>query len=125
VAELDQALKDFRAAKYSAAEGNYAVACIAAQQAAGKALIALLESMGRRAQGETLGDLLRGMGDKYDVSQLARAAAELDSYYRGYREGLEGFEPDEVSAARAVARAEQIIVWAREQLSRSARTPPR
>jgi HEPN domain-containing protein len=109
---LDDALREFRAARRSAAEGKYAVACMAARLSAADALEALLSARGREARGATLSDLLRETGDLYDVSQIARAAAELDSC-SDYREDL---GPSEFAAARALARAEQVILWVRERL---------
>ena len=105
---IELALRDFEAARRSLAEGRFALACLAAQQAALDALGALLEESGISAEGRTLEEVLKALGDKYDVSPIARAALELDSYSA---EWAEDSPSNRVAAARALAKAEQLIVW--------------
>ena len=116
---MDLAMKDFRAARRSAAEGRYALACMAAQQAAMEALVALVEASGRSANGRTLVDVLEELRGEYDVSSMIRAASELDSYYGGGGEESDGYVLNEIAAARALTRAEQLIVWANDHLPRT------
>jgi HEPN domain-containing protein len=116
---MDLAMKDFRAARRSAAEGRYALACMAAQQAAMEALVALAEASGRSAGGRTLVEVLEELGGEYDVSSMIRAASELDSYYEGGGDESDGYVLNEIAAARALTRAEQLIVWANDHISRT------
>ncbi|MGC8555666.1 MAG: HEPN domain-containing protein [Conexivisphaera sp.] len=114
--DLERALRDFRAARSSAADGDYAMACVAAQQAASEALEELIRAVGGTGGRGTLGELLEALGGRFDTSPLRRAAADLDRCYGLHRED-DGQGSGAMDAARALARAEQIMLWVRERLA--------
>ncbi len=120
---LAQAKRDLKAARDSAAAGNFEWACFQAQQAAEKAIKALLHGLGRGAWGHSLVELLSGLSGVYeDVGTLMTGARELDRHYipsrypNAFESGYPGMYYDEETARRAIGHAEAILRWAEEKL---------
>jgi len=118
-----QALRDLKAARDSAEDGNYEWSCFQAQQAAEKALKALLHAYGRSAWGHSLVELLDYLKDTVTISEdLYVAARELDRHYipsrypNAFESGYPGMYYDAQTADRAIRCAEVILGWVRERL---------
>ncbi len=121
---LAQAHRDIKAAQDSLANGNYEWAAFQAQQAAEKALKALLRYHNFAMTGHTLVYLLRQARDFVDVPEgMMTLARELDRHYiqprypNGFAAGYPGEYYDEATAARCVDYGEQIIRFAEQNIS--------
>ena len=109
---------------YSRDGGRHHLACFLAQQAAEKALKALLYASGAEAVwGHSTADLAaRAMEVHEDLAPLRPRAALLDKYYipTRYPNGLPGGIPaeafDEVESARALELAGEVVDFARSHL---------
>jgi len=120
-----QALRDIKASGDSLKDGNYEWSCFQAQQAAERALKALLYAHGRSAWGHSLVELLNYLRDveeiKEDFYVLAR---ELDRHYipsrhpNAFESGYPGMYYDEPTATRALEAAKAIINWVKSCLRR-------
>ena len=123
---LRQAESDLAFAVLGAREGFPAQACFTSQQAAEKALKAVLYLRGERfVPGHSLVDLLdRAGAGTESLRPLRDSARQLDQYYipTRYPNGLPGGIPAEVftgaQAGDAVERARAFIEAARALLSR-------
>ncbi len=112
-----QAQADFQHAQYAYQGGHYEWACFAAQQAAEKALKAVLEKHGRRTTGHVVARLLKAVWDMgADVpAPLWDKARILDKFYipTRYPNGLVEGAPTEFytqeEAQHALDCAEQIL----------------
>jgi len=118
-----QALRDFKAARDSAVDGNYEWSCFQAQQAAEKALKALLYAYGRSAWGHSIVELLDYLKEAVEVGEeLYVAARELDRhsipsrYPNAFESGYPGIYYDVQTASRAIECARVILEWARRKL---------
>ncbi len=79
---MDQAWGDLEHARSDLASGFYDWACFSAQQAAEKAVKAVLQRLGLEAWGHSVADLLAELGSHHAVpSGLQEAALELDKAY--------------------------------------------
>ena len=79
---LDEAQGDLEHARCDLQGGFYNWACFSSQQAAEKAIKAVLQRMGAEAWGHSVADLLREVAKKHDVSaELLDEALELDKAY--------------------------------------------
>ncbi len=79
---MDQAWGDLEHARSDLASGFYDWACFSAQQAAEKAVKAVLHRLGLEAWGHSVADLLAELGNRYAVPfGLQEAALELDKAY--------------------------------------------
>ena len=121
---MAQAKRDLKAAKDSLEDGNHEWACFQAQQAAEKALKALLLGLGHGAWGHSLVELLGELSGIYeDASGLLVKARELDRHYiparypNAFESGYPGMYYDEETARRAIMCAEEILRWAGEKLA--------
>ena len=122
---LRQAESDLAFAELGAREGFPAQACFTSQQAAEKALKAVLYLAGARfVPGHSLVELLeRARVDAESLLELRDSARQLDQYYipTRYPNGLPGGVPAEVfsdeQAEDAVNRARAFIAAARILLS--------
>ena len=122
---LRQAGSDLAFAELGAREGFPAQACFTSQQAAEKALKAILYLSGARfVPGHSLVELLaRAAAGTDSLLHLRDSACQLDQYYipARYPNGLPGGIPAEVftdaQAEDAVVRARAFIVAARTLLS--------
>ncbi len=113
-----QALRDYKAAQDSLRNENYEWSCFQAQQAAEKALKALLYAHGRSAWGHSLVELLNYLKDVEDVREDYYVdARELDRHYIPSRypnsseSGYPGMYYDEPTACRALEACKRIIDW--------------
>ncbi len=120
-----QALRDIKAARDSLRAGNYEWACFQAQQAAEKAVKALLYALGVHAWGHSIVELLDYAGKYVEVGEeLFTYARELDRHYipsrypNAFESGYPGMYYDEATASRALDAAQAILEWARRHLKR-------
>ena len=120
-----QALRDVKAAEDSHRACNYEWACFQAQQAAEKAVKALLYGHGRGAWGHSVVELLGYAKEVEQVSEeLQTAARELDRHYipsrypNAFDSGYPGMYYDEATAKRALESADKIINWVKTQLEK-------
>jgi len=118
-----QALGDLKAARDSAKDNNYEWCCFQSQQAAEKAIKALLHAHGRSAWGHSLVELLDHLKDAVVVGEeLYTIARELDRHYipsrcpNAFESGYPGMYYDAPTAERAIRGAEVVIEWVRKHL---------
>jgi len=119
-----QALADMRHAELSLREGHYEWACFASQQAAEKALKALLERIGARPFGHVLTRLLKAVEDSgievppdlYDLTKTLDKLYITPRYPNGLVEGapVEFFTREE--AERALSFAREILRFCESHL---------
>ena len=115
---LAQARRDLKAARDSLEDGNYEWSCFQAQQAAEKAVKALLYAYGRSSWSHSVVELL-GVARELGVlrEDLLVYARELDRHYipsrypNAFASGYPGMYYDEVAARRALEAAEEIVKW--------------
>lgn len=118
-----QALRDIKAARDSMAAGNYEWACFQAQQAAEKAVKALLYAHGVSPWGHSIVELLDELSRREEVPERIYVdARELDRHYipsrypNAFESGYPGMYYDRPTAERAVRAAEEILSWVRARL---------
>lgn len=118
-----QALRDLRASVSSLESGYYEWSCFQAQQAAEKAVKALLYAYGRSAWGHSVVELLDYLGNAIEVpEELYVYARELDRHYipsrypNAFESGYPGMYYDKVVAERTINSAETLISWVRARL---------
>jgi len=78
---LNQAYRDMRQAEASLKEELYEWACFAAQQAADKAVKALIQRLGGEAWGHSVAALMDALPENVRPSDLREKALELDQAY--------------------------------------------
>jgi HEPN domain-containing protein len=78
---LGQAYRDLRQAEASIREGLYEWACFAAQQAAEKAVKALIQRLGGEAWGHSVAALMDELPENVKRPDLRERALELDHAY--------------------------------------------
>jgi HEPN domain-containing protein len=111
---LAQAKRDLENARYEMRGAFFEWACFSAQQAAEKAVKAVIQQRGGEAWGHSVAQLLKSLGIDAAADVLAAAIA-LDKYYvparypNGWGEGAPKDFFLEKDAADAIARAETII----------------
>lgn len=125
-----QSLRDLKAARDSLKNGNYEWACFQAQQAAEKAVKALLYGRGVSAWGHSIVELLTHLEDLEKIGEeLYINSRELDRHYipsrypNAFESGYPGMYYDRPTAERAVNAAERIIEWVRLRLKNLGITP--
>lgn len=124
---LRQAERDLSHAKKDLEDGFYEWACFSAQQAAEKALKGLYQSLNRLAWGHSVRALLEGLEDAFEVESFLEGAKVLDKYYipARYPNGFDIGAPmdyfTEKEAKEAVAYADQIIGFCKDNLPRRRR----
>lgn len=118
-----QAMRDLKAAIDSLNAGNYEWSCFQAQQAAEKAVKALLYAHGRSPWGHSVVELLEEVKDLEVVGEdLFVHARELDRHYipsrypNAFESGYPAMYYDRVTAERAINASNTIIRWVRERL---------
>ena len=118
-----QALRDLKAAKDSLEDSNYEWSCFQAQQAAEKALKALLYAYGRSSRAHSIVELLAIAREIGVFSEdLLVYARELDRHYipsrypNAFVSGYPGMYYDEATAKRALEAAEKIMEWVKTWL---------
>lgn len=113
---FSQAERDLRAARAQLEAGFPEWAFFISQQAAEKALKAVLQSWGAESWGHSVTQLLRAVAERAPVTdELRDAARTVDRYYiparypNGYAEGKPGDYIVAEDATNAAAGAEKII----------------
>jgi HEPN domain-containing protein len=124
---LRQAQRDLQHAHRSAGMGDHEWACFAAQQAAEKALKAVLQDRGGEARGHSARALLRllppGIGADSDRAALEPDALELDRHYVPARypnsmpEGAPFEFYDDHQSRSALAAADRIVRFCERHLA--------
>lgn len=122
---LRQAESDLRHAEHSRDDGDYDWAAFASHQAAEKAIKALFQKLNLDACGHTLSILLQNLPSEVQVGKtLIERAKELDKHYiptrypNGFERGapVDFYTPKE--AEQAIANAESILAFCRDQIRR-------
>ncbi len=122
---MAQAVRDQSHARYCASGGFYDWACFSAQQAAEKAVKAVLQRMGIEAWGHAVAQLLDAVESAHLVpAALRNAALELDKAYIPTRypdahpAGAPGSLYTSQEAERLIAYADEILRFCQDLLSR-------
>jgi HEPN domain-containing protein len=122
---LRQAEADLRHARNSRDDEDYSWSAFAAHQAAEKAIKAVFQKRHLDAWGHMLSILLENLPSAVRLSgALIDAAKELDKHYipTRYPNGFERGAPVDFytrgEAERAIANAETILEWCRDQVAR-------
>jgi HEPN domain-containing protein len=120
---LKQADSDLCAAQDSASSNHYEWACFQAQQAAEKALKALIISKGSESRIHSIKFLLSNLPESVSVSdQIQNAARELDKHYipTRYPDSFSTGIPKDFftldDAQRAISDARKIIEFVKEKI---------
>jgi len=118
-----QSLRDLKASVSSLKSGYYEWSCFQAQQAAEKAVKALLYAYGRSSWGHSVVELLDYLESAVGVpEELYVCARELDRHYipsrypNAFESGYPGMYYDRVVAERAINSAETLVNWVRARL---------
>lgn len=122
-----QSLRDLKAAEDSFKSKNYEWSCFQTQQAAEKAIKALLYIHGRSSWGNSITELLDYVREvEHSVDeQLYVAGRELDRHYipsrypNAFESGYPSMYYDESVAMRALESGKRIISWVRECLKKA------
>lgn len=121
---LDEAKSDLEHARNDMQGDFYNWACFSAQQAAEKAVKAIFQRMGAEAWGHSVADLLKELGQKYEVSEkLADHALELDKAYiptrypNAHPSGSARRRYTKQEAKRLIEYAEKIVKFCSDLLS--------
>lgn len=121
---LDQAERDLGRANIDIQTEYWEWACFTAQQAAEKAVKALLMNRGYTAWGHALTPMLRGLQDVCVPDVLVAHAQSLDTFYiaarypNGFAEGKPADYYNEQTAREAVHAATEIIRFCADHLHR-------
>ncbi|HDN80398.1 MAG TPA: HEPN domain-containing protein [Chloroflexi bacterium] len=122
---LKQAERDLEQARWALKGGFYEWTCFSAQQAAEKAVKALIEALRREAWGHSITRLLASLPQGFEVErELMEKAMGLDKFYiqtrypNGFPVGAPMDYYTEEEAKRAVGYAEEIISFCRRHLAR-------
>jgi len=121
---LDQAEWDLEHAKHDLKAGFYDWACFSAQQAAEKAIKAVIQKRGGEAWGHSVYELLLELKDKFDVNSLLDKALELDKAYipTRYPNAHPSLSPrrryTKIEAERLISYAEEIVNVCKSILSK-------
>ncbi len=119
---LKQAHSDLKAAEDSAGSSHFEWACFQAQQAAEKALKALIISKGGESRTHSINFLLTQLPEKIKAEHLFSAAKELDKHYipTRYPDSFSTGIPTDFftldDAKRAIENAKKIIRFVEENI---------
>ena len=120
---MAQAERDLKVARDNCAQGYFEWSAFQSQQAAEKAVKALLRYHNVEVTGHTITALLQQAANYVAVSpDLLIAARELDRHYitprypNGFAAGYPAQYYDEPTAQRCIADAERILAFVRENL---------
>ncbi len=122
---IDQAERDVRRALIDVQYAYWEWACFTAQQAAEKAVKALLMSRGHTVWGHAITPMLRHLENPPVPPKLIEQAQSLDAHYilarypNGFAEGKPADYYNEQKAREAVRAAEEIVRFCRDHLSGS------
>jgi HEPN domain-containing protein len=117
---LNQAQRDIAQADASLRDGFYEWACFAAQQAAEKAVKAVIQSVGGEAWGNSVASLMDALPDNLRPSDLREEALELDQAYIPSRypnvhpAGFPGSTYTRKMAERLIGYARRIVAYCQE-----------
>jgi len=117
---LRQAERDLEKAKRDLAEGYFEWACFASQQAAEKAVKALLQFMGVEERGHSVGLLAEDAGLPEELVELAK---ELDHHYipprypNAFASGTPSDHYTKKMAEEAVKNAEKILHYCKSKIA--------
>jgi len=120
---LNQAHRDMRQAEVSLKEELYEWACFAAQQAAEKAVKALIQRLGGEAWGHSVAALMDALPENVRPFDLREKALELDQAYIPSRYpnvhpvGFPGSLYTRVVAERLIGYAREIISHCQREVS--------
>lgn len=124
---LDQAERDIKQAEASLRDGFYEWACFAAQQAAEKAVKALIQSLGGEAWGHSVAALIDSLPEEVKPNHLRDQALELDQahipsrYPNSHPAGFPGKAYTRKIAERLIEYAKEIIAHCEDQVSQARR----
>ena len=122
---IDQAERDLRRALIDVQYAYWEWACFTAQQAAEKAVKALLMSRGHTVWGHAITPMLRLLEGPVVPATLIEGAQLLDAHYilarypNGFTEGKPADYYNEQKAQEAVSAADEIIRFCKDHLLRS------
>lgn len=115
---MNQARSDLDHARHDLKAEFYEWACFSAQQAAEKAVKAVVQRLGGEAWGHSVADLLQALAERHDVSEdLLDGALELDKSYIPTRypdahpSGSPGERYTRSEAKRHIDHAERILTF--------------
>lgn len=118
-----QAETDLRHARNARKSGDYEWSCFAAQQAAEKAVKALIQSLGGEGWGHSVTILVGGLSERKDMAdRIVDGAKRLDKHYiparypNGYDQGTPTDFYTAPEAEAAVADAGEILEFCRDSL---------
>jgi HEPN domain-containing protein len=121
---LSQAEHDLGHARNSAASRDFDWACFAAHQAAEKAMKALFMALGGEAWGHSLLAMANDLGRRIDIgAEFLDRARRLDRHYiptrypNGFDSGAPHMYYAEADAGQAIADAESILMFCKNQVS--------
>jgi HEPN domain-containing protein len=120
---LDQAERDIRQAEASLRDEFFEWACFAAQQAAEKAVKALIQSVGGEPWGHSVAGLIDLLPEHVRPSQLRDLALELDQayipsrYLNAHPAGFPGKAFTRALSERLIDYAHQLITYCRQRIS--------
>jgi HEPN domain-containing protein len=123
---LNQAQRDIAQAEASLRDGFYEWACFAAQQAADKAVKALIQSVGGEAWGHSVASLMDTLPDHVRPSNLREEALELDQAYIPSRHpnvhpaGFPGSTYTRKMAERLIGYARKVLTYCQDAVPRQA-----
>ncbi len=116
---------DLAHARHAAEDGDYEWSAFAAQQAAEKALKALILALGGEAWGHSLLHLCRGLSQRVTVpAEVVEAARRLDRHYlptrypNGWDQGAPRDYYARSDAEEAIAQAEVVFAFCRRAFPR-------
>jgi HEPN domain-containing protein len=120
---LDQANRDIGQAKASLRDGFYEWACFAAQQAAEKAVKALIQSRGGESWGHSVAGLIDALPDNVRPTDLRDNALELDQAYilsrypNAHPASFPGKTYTKTMAERLIDYAQQITSYCQQKVN--------
>jgi len=123
---LNQAQRDIAQAEASLRDGFYEWACFAAQQAAEKAVKAVIQSVGGEAWGHSVASLMDTLPDDVRPSNLREEALELDQAYIPSRypnvhpAGFPGSTYTRKMAERLIGASRKVLTYCQEAVQRQA-----
>jgi HEPN domain-containing protein len=122
---LNQAARDIRQAEASLRDELYEWSCFAAQQAAEKAVKALIQSLGGEAWGHSVTALIDALPEKEKPSHLRDKALELDHAYipsrypNAHQVGFPGSLYTKKMAERLIGYSKEIIEYCQSKIPQS------
>ena len=125
---LNQARRDLDQAKSSLRSGFFEWACFASQQAAEKAVKALIQSLGGEVWGNSVASLIDAVPESVRPSHLRDKALELDQAYipsrypNAHPVGFPGNLYSKNVAERLIGYAKEIIDYCKKEISRGRRS---